>query len=246
MNSTTGQMPMTAGTVSKQRRCFFILTALALLIVLVPTTGRSQFLRAGVAVREIPTAAGMQMDAFPGREGRTVIPRVAEGTHDPMMVKSVVLEEGETLLALTSCDMVLLLPPVIERAKALVTAETPLRAEHILIAATHVHHSPALGDLFGIPPQTEFRESLAQAIAASIIEAYGKRRPARMGAGRGFVDLSYNRRFINHIDYHSIVGIDSGLVMRIPMGINIDIHGGIVVTVLKAEIGPEIQPRGNP
>ena len=66
------------------------------------------------------------MPNFPLRVDGEKVPRIAEGTHDPLFVKSVVLEEGETILSLTSYDLVDAFEPVIAEVRRRVTADLPI------------------------------------------------------------------------------------------------------------------------
>jgi neutral ceramidase len=156
-----------------------------------------QILRAGADERVFTPPDNSFIDSFPLSWNPVSNPRVADGSHDPIMVKSVVLQEGDVLLSLTSCDFVILREGVTSMVKTMVSDRIPIDPENIIIGVTHNHNSPAQGEDFGIPIQTELRRILAETITETIVTAYNKRLPARLGAGRGFIDLSFNRRFRN-------------------------------------------------
>ena len=161
-------------------------------------------LRAGAARIDITPPVGQPMAGFPqlkitptsptdtalyiGRQG------VSQGTHDPLYARALVLDNGQTTLALVAVDLIQVSAAFTAYVRAAVNQAVGIPPAHVLLAASHTHAGP---DLLrwedGLQPGVE--ETIRQQVVDAIVEAYGRRRPARLGwADSHLGAISINRR----------------------------------------------------
>jgi neutral ceramidase len=116
--------------------------------------------------------------------------------HDELHVRSLVLDNGQTRLALAICDLCALPREPIERAKQLIERQTGIPHSHILISATHTHSAPAAAHLFQSVPDPKYVDWLVGRIADGVRRAVNHLQPARIGWGSGREgSLVFNRRY---------------------------------------------------
>jgi hypothetical protein len=70
--------------------------------------------------------------------------RVAKKVHDPLMARTVVLDDGKRKIALASVDLIGLFYPVVERIRQRVPG-----IEHVVVSSTHNHEGPDTLGLWG-------------------------------------------------------------------------------------------------
>src|SRR5207248_3405329 len=92
-------------------------------------------LKAGVAVVDITPPAGYRMAGYYSERRNT-------GTHDPLLAKAVVFQQGAVRAALVECDIVSMPAEVSSKARSLAAEHTGIPAAHIVVAATHSHTGP--------------------------------------------------------------------------------------------------------
>ncbi|MGH9720094.1 MAG: neutral/alkaline non-lysosomal ceramidase N-terminal domain-containing protein [Bryobacteraceae bacterium] len=167
-------------------------------------------LRAGVARVEItPSFLGPMY----GYANRRCGP--ANGTHDPLFAKALVLSSGDTRLAIVTLDLGSL---VSER----LTREIPekLKIPIVLLAASHSHSAPMfLPPASPAPsapsPPAPYLTELEDKIFDAVRRASEAMFPARIGVGRGSMRLGYNRLLLRD-DGRSRALFDN--LERIPYG----------------------------
>jgi hypothetical protein len=138
-----------------------------------------------------------------------LVPRPATHVHDPLFVRTLVLDDGETRLAFVLVDNVGVPRLVCDEAKRLIEQRTRLPKSHVLIAATHTHSAGSarersdtteseLRDGFtrATPPLSRYQQFLAQRMADSVSVALNRLEPAEIawGAGRQ-PEHVFNRRW---------------------------------------------------
>ncbi len=120
----------------------------------------------------------------------------AEGVHDPLYARALVLSEGATTLAMVVVDNIGVSREVGDEAKALVAEKTGIPAERILLAATHTHSAPASNVVDGPEPAVAYRQVLLDGIVESIVRAHQALRPAAVGHGvHPLPEEVFNRRW---------------------------------------------------
>jgi neutral ceramidase len=168
-------------------------------------------LRVGAAEADITPPVGYRMSGY-------FHERLNTGTRDPLKARALYLEQGEVRAALVFCDLIGVPAGVVERARKLISEQSGVPGENLLVAATHSHTGPlylgVLRDHFhrlaverrGSDPQeaVDYSELLVRQIAAAVGQARQQARPAQLSAGvAARDDLSFNRRF--HMKNGSVV-----------------------------------------
>lgn len=147
--------------------------------------GAAAELRAGTARAEVTPPVGGPMYGY-GARGTNV----SQAVHDPLYAKALVLDDGETRLAIVNLDM-----GSVERKSTARVQELTAKAQvdKILLVASHTHSAPRASDDFPSEAAPWIREAEAK-IAGAIVEAAANLRPAEIGAGWGQVEEGHNRR----------------------------------------------------
>jgi neutral ceramidase len=104
--------------------------------------------------------------------------------HDELHARCLVLDDGQTRLALVVCDLLGIHRLVSEEARKLIEKGTGIPPSHVLISATHTHSaSSALGqDRFKHEQELdEYQRFVAQRIADGVRRAVNNLRPAELG-----------------------------------------------------------------
>ena len=172
-------------------------TALATFAAEAPKQPDSDPFVAGFAQRELKVPLNHKMLSFPIREnGRIIDDRSNEGTHDPIMIRALVLAEGTTSMTLVSVDVALIFDTMIHRVYQQVDGKVSTPSENILIGATHTHHGPVLDLGQGSRATPEWTSHVVDQISRTIVAAHRTLVPARVGFGHGHANLNYNRIFI--------------------------------------------------
>ena len=167
------------------------------LTLALPAAAGARELKVGVAAVTITPPAGGPMAGY-------YYTRAAEGTHDDLLAKALVLDDGVTRAAIVTCDLIDVPASIVEQARALAARRTGIPAEHIMISATHAHTGPSLidgsfrthfeGEMGRIAEQ--YLADLPVRIAESIERASRAAAPAAASAALGREPgLAFNRRY---------------------------------------------------
>ncbi|MCD6359891.1 MAG: hypothetical protein J7M38_03435, partial [Armatimonadetes bacterium] len=147
-------------------------------------------LQAGFAVTDITPPVGAHI---PGGYA----PAPAEGIHDPLQVTAAVLIGADASLAIVGVDAVSLNTEDVLQARALAGELCDIPADHILIAASHVHSGGPANDVLGTDSDPHYREHIIRQVASAVAEARRRAVPARLGWASGRAEgLAWNRRWI--------------------------------------------------
>jgi neutral ceramidase len=133
--------------------------------------------RAGAATSNITPALG---SAIIGG----FLPIPATNVHDELHAKCLVLDDGETQLALVVVDLLGIHYSVSHEARKFIEQETGIPPTNVLISATHTHSAAsALGDKhFEFPRENdEYQTFVARRIADGVKCAVNRLRPAQLG-----------------------------------------------------------------
>jgi len=134
------------------------------------------YIRAGVATRELTPAFPVYLDGYWGE-------RRAERARDTPRAKALVLDDGRTRVALVISDIIGYYSQWVGPARA---KQTAVPASNVLLATTHTHSSPCLLGMFGPPGSVDraYVDWLGVQMSAAIEEAAQRLRPVRIGFGR--------------------------------------------------------------
>jgi hypothetical protein len=176
---------------------------LSLVLLLFAGFAAADEFRIGVATQDITPPVGYRMCGYFSE-------RVSTGTHDPLLAKAIVFQQGDTQAAIVCCDLIGMHEPVTIRARELAKERTGIPAEHILVHGTHSHtgplyfgslrehyHGQAIKDGGKDAKETlDYGEFLATKIAAAIEQAVKQAKPAQLAVAKGEErTISFNRRF---------------------------------------------------
>jgi len=146
------------------------------ILCLVSTGLAAQSLRAGAATSNITPELGVSIVGG-------FAPMVATHVHDELHARCLVLDDGNTKLALVVCDILGLRGGVSKEARRLIKEATGIPAENVLISATHTHSAgSALGDsrYEYNAPLNAYQQFLARRIADGVRRADNLLRPAQI------------------------------------------------------------------
>jgi hypothetical protein len=174
------------------RKTSLLVTAVVLLsgFTLVPLI--AQELKAGAAASNITPPLGM--DIVGGFS-----PSPSSNIHDELHARCLVLDDGQTRLALVVCDLLGLGRLVSDEARKLIEEGSKIRPSHVLISATHTHSaSSAMGsDRFQRDQSLdEYQRFVARRIADGVQRAVHNLMPAEMTFGTAEApEHVFNRRW---------------------------------------------------
>src|SRR5262245_2248211 len=110
---------------------------LFLLGIAVPTAASAQSRGAGAATSNITPKIGADIVG-------AHVPVPSTHIHDELHVRCLVLDDGQTKLALVTCDVVGLHRLVCEEAKQLIQKQSSIPPANVLISATHTHSAASV------------------------------------------------------------------------------------------------------
>lgn len=118
--------------------------------------------------------------------------RQAQGVHDPLMARAVVLESGGTKVALATADVVGLQYPFVKQVREALTD-----FGYVMVSATHNHEGPDTMGLWGPNPfrsgvNPKYMDLLRERIVAAVRQAESALTPAEARYGTA-TDESLNR-----------------------------------------------------
>jgi hypothetical protein len=123
------------------------------------------------------------------RQGRST------GVHRHLYARALVLDDGDTQLAIVSMDVCGVPRDVVKPVRTRVERLTGIPASHLLLNSTHNHTSPAF--LLGIPPELGVYAAIfSELVAGAVYEAASRLQPARLGFAWGnFTGWTVNRQY---------------------------------------------------
>lgn len=168
----------------------------ALIVVWTPagalTAAEKGSLRAGAARVDITPAAdaALLMSGYAGRkEGHKSI-------HDNLYTRAVVLDDGASLAAIVTADVIGFSNALWEKITGRITQETGIPRDNILLAGVHTHGAPALAGLYGGTDEKRaaYTAKVEDGVLEAVRQAKAALQPARFGYGEGKAYVSINRR----------------------------------------------------
>jgi hypothetical protein len=127
--------------------------------------------------------------------------RTADQVTDPIQARCLVLDDGETRLALVVVDSCMMPRELLDRAKQMASRKTGIPRDRMLISVTHTHSAPSVMGVLGSPPDDAYPALLQVRIAEVIEQAASRLAPARIGwATVDDYEHTYCRRWIYRPD----------------------------------------------
>jgi len=190
-------IPSATNTFSTVRKVFSLTCGLLVLSGWLAQAEEPGVIQVGTAAVVITPPLGTPMAGYYSARG-------SEGVIDDLYVKAMVLDDGQTQVALVSCDLISLPATVVRAAREKIASQTSMPGDHVLISATHTHTGPALrrgskrDELDGGASDLaqQYTNSLPEKIAQVVAEAFKNRTPCRLAFARQEEhELSFCRRF---------------------------------------------------
>ncbi len=145
--------------------------------------------RAGAAASNITPRLGLPI------VGNFTRP-VGSHVHDELHAKCIVLDDGQTKLALVIVDTIGIQREVCDTVKENIEEATGIPPQNVLMAGTHTHSSVRIGLIDEEKPES-YSTFLATRIVDGVRRAIGNLEPARIGRGSVQVpDQVFNRRYL--------------------------------------------------
>lgn len=225
-----------------QRPMVPFLTVLLTVVNSVLPVGADEFpvaFRAGFAQVDITPTAPVPLWGY-GKEHRPE--NVSTGVHDPLFAKVLVLEAGESRLALVGLDLGRApFEPTVRRIQTLVQQRA--NVDHVLLVASHTHHGPAL-ELVPVAgksdPALENAFAYYAELETKLVDVIGAAaenlEEAQIGWVSGKTQVNRNR----HTDEAPIPRDEELFVMRVD-----SLSGAPIALLVNMAAHPTNHPHGN-
>ncbi len=124
---------------------------------------------------------------------------LAEGVHDDLYARTLVLDDGGTRLAIVACELLLVDSDLVSKVRKMASEASGIPPDNIMVCASHTHSGPqGYSAGFGVM-RGEFRPELmkylARKISYSVLLANEDLRPARFGLSFGELPAVQRNRF---------------------------------------------------
>jgi hypothetical protein len=170
---------------------------LLLIPLLLSATARAGDFKVGAASVDITPPVGTPMAGYYAE-------RAADGVHDPLYAKAIVMERDGEKAALVGLDLISTTFGIVAEARRQIEETTGIKGADVMISATHAHTGPILegkGDSehrFGgrNPLAKSYGAELPGKIAEAVRKAEKNLKPAKISAAHGQESsICFNRRF---------------------------------------------------
>ena len=151
---------------------------LTLPVIAQAQTDTGRIFRAGAATSNITPAVGTSIN---GNFNDEIVKHIHDETH----VRCIVLDDGNTRLAIAVADLCMVSRATLDTAKRRASIVTHIPVENMLISATHTHSGGTACSVFQSDPNPEYLRFLESRIADAVIRANNNLAPARIGWGTG-------------------------------------------------------------
>lgn len=153
--------------------------------------------RASAGMIDLAPPIGTWLTGFAAR------PYPSDGQHDPILARAVLLDDGETRIAIVACDLIGIDARTVAVLRSRIAERTNGRilTGHILIHCTHTHSAPATMRFRGVLGLVNERwwAAAQEKIVALVASLESKLAPAQFALATTSVDgISYNRQDERH------------------------------------------------
>ena len=193
--------------------------------LLVPTEA-AEFRVGAAAIDVTPTR-------FPVLVNGGLRPRRATKVVTRLHARAIVLDDGNQRLGIVVVDSCMMPRPLLDEAKQLAARRTKIKADRMLISATHTHTAPASMGCLGTDADPSYVPYLRAQLVEALVAAEANLEPARVGwAVTNAKEFTALRRWIHRPDR----------VTRDPFGdltVRANMHSGRNHDNVTGESGPE-------
>ncbi len=172
------------------------LPIMGLLIVCSGMQAKEISLEAGCARIDITPPVGTWLSGYGARN------RPSDGLCDPLYAKALVLDDGQTKVAIVCTDLLWVPLELTNAVRARIKERTGIVEDNVLICATHTHFGPKVDrptknwpDAADSKIDTEYVDQLQSKLVTVVVRGNEKLIPAKLGAAHTVAEeLLYNRR----------------------------------------------------
>lgn len=143
----------------------------------------ADLLCAGAATADLTPRTSQFLYGYPH------VPRMSEGTHDPLLSSALYLAAGRERILLIANDLIVLPHGTVPRVREAIGRETGVAPDHILVSVTHTHSGPKVSEA-GLeevgqvdpPVDPDYILQMERAMVDAGCAAVRAARPARLAA----------------------------------------------------------------
>ncbi len=173
----------------------FILSLLSLVVSLIASASASAALSAGAAVVDVTP------NQMPVLVNGGMLSRTADAIKTRVNARALVLSDGKTHIGLVVVDSCMIPKQLLDDAKHRAASRTDLKADHIMISATHTHTAPSSFAALGTEADMAYVPFLREKIVEALVEAEKNLQPARVGFGSAAAaEFTALRRWVRRPD----------------------------------------------
>ena len=160
----------------------------------------AQALQVGVGRRDITPPVGTLLMGYPDPHGH----RAADRVRDPLHATALAFEQDGRRAAWVSVDVALLEDVHVQQVRERISERTGIEPGHVTVCAIQTHSAPRTQHVWGwcILDHEYIDNIMVPGIVEAIVEADGKRSPARVGIATTESRVGVNRRQV--LDNHGI------------------------------------------
>ncbi len=170
---------------------------------------------------------------FPVFVNGGMLSRSVSEVNNKVNARTIVIDDGNERIAISVVDSCMLPRPLIDDVKALTALKTGLKADRILISATHTHTAPSSMGALGTDADEKYVAFLREKLVQSFVDAEKNLAPAKVGWGLGHApEFTALRRWIRRPDR----------LANDPFGnptVRANMHAGRDHSLVTGESGPE-------
>lgn len=123
--------------------------------------------------------------------------RAATAVESDLTIRTLVLRNDTTTVALIVCDLICLPGDQVATARSRIAQRTGIPHDHVMISCTHTHSGPATRDLLISEADADYLRWVVDQIAESVAVAQSRLVPATVASGAATIDgVCFNRRFL--------------------------------------------------
>jgi len=170
------------------------LKTLVLVALSLASFARAEF-KAGSAIVDITPPQ------LPVLVNGSMLSRSVEKINTRIHARAVAFSDGREQIVIVVADSCMMSRPLLDEAKALAAKRTGIRADRMLISATHAHSTPASMGCLGTDPDPLYVPFLRAKLVEAIAAAQAALVPARIGFAKGdAADFTALRQWIRRPD----------------------------------------------
>jgi neutral ceramidase len=149
-------------------------------------------IRIGCGMSKITPGLGVSMAGYFSE-------RKAAAIHDDLYAKTMIFDDGTVSAGILCCDLICIHKDEVARIREIISRETGIKGENVMVCATHTHTGPQTRS-FRIKedaePTLRWLEGFPERAAQAVIEAMDDLEPCEIAGGVSLEDrIAFNRRY---------------------------------------------------